>query len=278
MAPRASWNGFLRLSQVQCPVALYPATTETREDQAAPDQQAHRPSHSLRPGGCEDRPGGRRRRSRHGIRGRKGPIRPDLRAGARGDRARKQARHRPSDEFVPATGGSTSSFISDPIMSCRMGPRDRTRSRLLRDTIARMGRVALGRVVLTNREHVIALERRGKGMVGMLLRYPHEIRRSDEIFAGIADVTLPRDTPDLAERIVEARSGHSVRKSRGPLRARVARAGSQEAERPTNRNRTARRADQRRQSDGSLASQRGRGRRRGPRAAGAAPAPDRRGA
>jgi non-homologous end joining protein Ku len=49
---------------------------------------------------------------------------------------------------------------------------------VLRDTIARMGRVALGRVVLTNREHVIALERRGKGMVGMLLRYPHEIRRS----------------------------------------------------------------------------------------------------
>jgi DNA end-binding protein Ku len=79
---------------------------------------------------------------------------------------------------------------------------------VLRDTIARMGRVALGRVVLTNREHVIALERRGKGMVGMLLRYPHEIRRSDEIFAGIADVTLPRDTPDLAERTVEARSGH----------------------------------------------------------------------
>jgi DNA end-binding protein Ku len=33
-----------------------------------------------------------------------------------------------------------------------------------------MDKVAIGRVVLTNREHIIALEARGKGLVGMLLR------------------------------------------------------------------------------------------------------------
>ena len=27
MAPRANWKGFLRLSLVTCPVALYPATS-----------------------------------------------------------------------------------------------------------------------------------------------------------------------------------------------------------------------------------------------------------
>jgi DNA end-binding protein Ku len=29
MAPRADWNGFLRLSLVTCPVALYPATSDS---------------------------------------------------------------------------------------------------------------------------------------------------------------------------------------------------------------------------------------------------------
>ena len=28
MAPRANWKGFLRLSLVSCPIALYPATSE----------------------------------------------------------------------------------------------------------------------------------------------------------------------------------------------------------------------------------------------------------
>src|ERR1700755_2712065 len=31
MAPRANWKGFLRLSLVTCPVALYPATSEAEK-------------------------------------------------------------------------------------------------------------------------------------------------------------------------------------------------------------------------------------------------------
>src|ERR1700709_2409387 len=31
MAPRANWKGFLRLSLVACPVALYPATSESEK-------------------------------------------------------------------------------------------------------------------------------------------------------------------------------------------------------------------------------------------------------
>ena len=31
MAPRANWKGFLRLSLVTCPVALYPATSDTEK-------------------------------------------------------------------------------------------------------------------------------------------------------------------------------------------------------------------------------------------------------
>ena len=31
MAPRANWKGFLRLSLVTCPIALFPATSESEK-------------------------------------------------------------------------------------------------------------------------------------------------------------------------------------------------------------------------------------------------------
>ena len=68
--------------------------------------------------------------------------------------------------------------------------------------------VALGRVVLTRREHVIALEPRGKGLLGMTLRYPYEVRDEQPYFEGIADLKLPKDMMDLASHIVSNKSGH----------------------------------------------------------------------
>src|ERR1700754_2592211 len=46
---------------------------------------------------------------------------------------------------------------------------------VIRETIRDMGKVALGRVVLTSREHIIALEPMGNGLIGSLLRYPYEV-------------------------------------------------------------------------------------------------------
>jgi DNA end-binding protein Ku len=68
--------------------------------------------------------------------------------------------------------------------------------------------VALARVVLTNREHVIALEARDNGLVGMLLRYPYEVRNSADYFDDIQDVKITKDMLDLAKHIVEQKSGH----------------------------------------------------------------------
>jgi DNA end-binding protein Ku len=54
----------------------------------------------------------------------------------------------------------------------------------MRDTIANLNMVALGRVVLARREHVIALEPKGHGLVGTTLRYPYEVR--DEPYFEVA--------------------------------------------------------------------------------------------
>ena len=52
-------------------------------------------------------------------------------------------------------------------------------------------------VVFTTREHVIALEPRGKGLLGVTLRYPYEVRKEDEYFADIEDEKIPKDMMEL---------------------------------------------------------------------------------
>ena len=69
-----------------------------------------------------------------------------------------------------------------------------------------MDMVAIGRVVLTNREHIIALEPMEKGLVGTLLRYPYEVRNEADYFDEIEDVKLTKDMLDLAKHIVNSKS------------------------------------------------------------------------
>jgi hypothetical protein len=70
-----------------------------------------------------------------------------------------------------------------------------------------MDKVAIGRVVLTNREHIIALEPMEKGLVGALLRYLYEGRDPQEYFDKIQDVKVTKDMLDLAKHIVNQKSG-----------------------------------------------------------------------
>ncbi len=78
---------------------------------------------------------------------------------------------------------------------------------VIRETIREMNKVAIGRVVLTNREHIIALEPLEKGLMGTLLRYPYEVRAADEYFDEIQEVKVTKDMLDLARHIVNQKSG-----------------------------------------------------------------------
>jgi DNA end-binding protein Ku len=206
MAPRAYWKGYLRLSLVQCPIALYPATTE--REKIAFHQINRKTGHRIRyvkvdaetgkPVAPED--------VVMGYEVRKGEFvqitDEELEAIA------LESRHVIDiDEFVPR------SEIDDlykmrPYYIAPDGDAGEDAFAVIRDVIARTERVALGRVVLTSREHVIALESRGKGLMGILLRYPYEVVNADDIFADIGDVKLSRDMIELAEHIVKTKSGH----------------------------------------------------------------------
>ena len=67
--------------------------------------------------------------------------------------------------------------------------------------------VALGKVVFTSREHIIALEARDKGMMGVTLRYPYEVRKEEDYFDDIENEKVPKDMLDLAMHIVETKKG-----------------------------------------------------------------------
>jgi len=47
------------------------------------------------------------------------------------------------------------------------------------------GMVALGRLVLSKRERVIALQAYGKGLLGTTLRYPYEVRTAEDYFCDL---------------------------------------------------------------------------------------------
>jgi DNA end-binding protein Ku len=78
---------------------------------------------------------------------------------------------------------------------------------VIRETIREMNKVAIGRVVLISREHIIALEPMDKGLMGTLLRYPYEVRDPQEYFDDIQDVKITKDMLDLARHIVEQKAG-----------------------------------------------------------------------
>ena len=79
---------------------------------------------------------------------------------------------------------------------------------VIREAISEEGMVALGRVVFTSREHVIALEPRSKGLLGVTLRYPYEVRKESEYFDDIPDEKIPKDMLELAQHIVKSKAGH----------------------------------------------------------------------
>ena len=69
------------------------------------------------------------------------------------------------------------------------------------------GMVALGRLVLSKRERVIALEPYDKGLLGTTLRYPYEVRDAKDYFGDLPELALAPDMLTLAEHILDSKAG-----------------------------------------------------------------------
>jgi DNA end-binding protein Ku len=204
MAARANWKGFLKLSLVTCPVALFPATSETEKVtfNQINKQTGHRIKYTK-----VDAETGDEVASEDIIKGYK--VDTDTYVTVDKDEleniALESTRTIDIDEFVPRSE-IDELYLVRPYYIVPDGKVGHDAYAVIRETIRTMDKVAIARVVLTNREHIIALEARGKGLVGMLLRYPYEIRDENEYFDDIQDVKVTKEMLDLARHIVETKS------------------------------------------------------------------------
>jgi len=69
------------------------------------------------------------------------------------------------------------------------------------------GRVALARIVFADREHILAVEAWGKGMLGTTLRYDYEVRDERQFFSGLGSPRITKDMIDLASHILDKKAG-----------------------------------------------------------------------
>ena len=204
MAPRANWKGFLRLSLVTCPVALYPATSDT--EKVSFNQINRKTGHRIKYAKV-DADTGEEVANEDIMKGYK--VDTDTYIEVSKDEldelALESTRTIEIDEFVPRSD-IDSRYVIRPYYLVPDGKVGHDAFAVIRETIRSMDKVAIGRVVLTNREHIIALEPLDKGLMGTLLRYPYEVRSETEYFEDIQDVKITKDMLDLAKHIVEQKS------------------------------------------------------------------------
>jgi DNA end-binding protein Ku len=201
MAPRANWKGFLRLSLVTCPVALFPATSDS--EKISFNQINRNTGHRIKYLKV-DADTGEEVTSDDIMKGYK--VDTDTYIEISKDEldniALESTRTIEIDQFVPKSE-IDELYLVRPYYIVPDGKVGHDAYAVIRETIR-----SLARVVLTNREHVIALEARDNGLMGMLLRYPYEVRNSADYFDDIQDVKITKDMLDLAKHIVQQKSGH----------------------------------------------------------------------
>jgi DNA end-binding protein Ku len=206
MAPRANWKGFLRLSLVTCPVALYPATSES--EKISFNQLNRKTGHRIKYAKV-DADTGEEVANEDIVKGYK--VDTDTFVEVTKEElenvALESTRTIEIDEFVDRSEIDPR-YLIRPYYLRPDGKVGHDAFAVIRETIREMNKVAIGRVVLTNREHIIALEPLDKGLMGTLLRYPYEVRDPAEYFDEIQDVKVTKDMLDLARHIVEQKAGN----------------------------------------------------------------------
>src|ERR1700724_966453 len=205
MAPRANWKGFLRLSLVTCPVALYPATSDS--EKISFNQINRNTGHRIKYSRV-DADTGEEVPNEDIVKAFK--VDTDTYVEVSKEElenvALESTRTIEIDEFVPRSDIDPR-YIIRPYYLRPDGKVGHDAFAVIRETIRSMDKVAIGRLVLTNREHIIALEPLEKGLMGTLLRYPYEVRAENEYFDEIQDVKATKDMLDLAKHIVNQKSG-----------------------------------------------------------------------
>jgi DNA end-binding protein Ku len=205
MAPRPNWKGYLKLSLVSCPVALYPATTTSER---VSFRTLNRETGNRVRRQFVDEQTGEPVETESQVKGyevAKGEYivleDDELKA------VQIESNHTIDIErFVPRQQVDEL-YLDTPYY---MAPTDRVGEEafaVIRDAMVAEKKVGLARVVLFRRERVMMLEPRDKGIVAVSLRYANEVHAASGYFDEIPDLELPKEMLELAKHIIEKMSG-----------------------------------------------------------------------
>jgi DNA end-binding protein Ku len=204
MAYRPTWQGHLRLSLVTCPVALYTATN------AAGDVHFNliNPKTNNRIKMITTDPD-------------TGPVnRSDLVKGYEVEKGQyvlvtddeiksvklESTKTIDIERFVPADEIDRI-YWDHPYFLAPDGKMAQEAFAVIREAMVRSEQIALGRVVLSTRERILALEPRGNGILAYSLRTDAEVRNESEIFGAIAATKPDPGMIEIAEKIIEQKEG-----------------------------------------------------------------------
>jgi len=204
MASRPSWQGHLKLSLVTCPVSLYTATssggdvhfnlinpkTNNRIRMITTDPDTGPVERSELVKGYEISKGEYVLLTDEEIKSVK----------------LESTKTIDIERFVPAEDIDRL-YWDNPYYLAPDGKMAQEAFGVIRTAMEKAGQIALARVVISTRERILALEPRGKGILAYTIRTDAEVRKADEIFAGISDSEPDAAMISIAERIIEQQEG-----------------------------------------------------------------------
>ena len=200
MAPRASWKGYIKLSLVSCPVKMYPATSASER---ITFNQLHKDTHN-----------------RINMK----PVDPELGLVERSDlvkgyeyedkqyiiidesdleAVRIESNHTMNIEAFVDEDEVDVVYQDAPYYLAPDGAMAEETFAVLREAMRQSGKLAIARLVLTNRERVITIGARENGMFVTVLRNPSEVRGTAEYFGNIPEVKPEAEMLQLAEKLIE---------------------------------------------------------------------------
>ena len=232
--PRAYWKGYLRLSLVTCPIELFPATSQAEKTHF--HQINTQTGHRLRQQMVDEETGrvvdaGHKGRGYELTKGKYVEIDDDeLKA------IQVESTHTVDiDGFVPRAA-IDKRYLDKPYYIAPDGTAGVEAFVVIRDAMQDEERVALARIVMAHREHIIMLEPLGKGLLGTTLRFDFEIRSEKEYFSGIPSPRISKDMVALAEHILETKTTtFRSRKIQGSVRSGAEKTRSAQGQRAHHR-------------------------------------------
>src|ERR1700687_67876 len=205
MAPRPNWKGYLKLSLVSCPIALYPASSaaervsfrQINKETGNRLKQQLVDAETLEPVDTANKGRGYEVGKNEFIQIEDEEL----------EAIQIASTHTIEiDRFVPNSQIDKRYFDSPYYIA----PTDKVGQEafaVIRDAMRGRDMVALGRVVIGKREHVIALEPYEKGLLATTLRYPYELREASAYFEDIGDIKVQAEMLKLCEHILDSKKG-----------------------------------------------------------------------